>query len=60
MLVERLADRAITIGHQRMMHRRAGITHVTSMDTDHSPFYADPAALAGALVDLPPFGAGDA
>ena len=44
--IECLADKAITIGHQRMMHRRAGITQVSSMDTDHSPFFADPATLA--------------
>lgn len=50
--IECLADKAITIGHQRMMHRRAGITHVASMDTDHSPFYADPEALAGFLIDF--------
>ncbi|MFN9542619.1 MAG: hypothetical protein ACK59B_05460, partial [Alphaproteobacteria bacterium] len=44
--IECLADKAITIGHQRMMHARAGITQVSQMDTDHSPFYADPATLA--------------
>ena len=48
--IECLADKAITIGHQRMMHRRAGITQVSSMDTDHSPFFADPATLARQIM----------
>jgi len=48
--VECLADRAITISHQRMMYRRAGILQVSSMQTDHSPFYANPAVLAEQLV----------
>lgn len=48
--VECLADRAITINHQRMMYRRAGITQVSTMQTDHSPFYADPATLATQLA----------
>jgi pimeloyl-ACP methyl ester carboxylesterase len=48
--IECLADRAITIGHQRMMYHRAGIAQVSTMDTDHSPFYADPATLATQLT----------
>jgi pimeloyl-ACP methyl ester carboxylesterase len=52
--VECLADRAITISHQRMMHRRAGITQVSSMQTDHSPFYANPAVLAEQLIGHAP------
>lgn len=48
--IECLADKAITIGHQRMMHRRAGITQVSSMDTDHSPFFTDPATLARQIM----------
>lgn len=48
--IECLADKAITIGHQRMMHSRAGITQVSRMETDHSPFYADPETLAAQLI----------
>lgn len=48
--IECRADKAITIGHQRMMYRRAGIAQVSSMDTDHSPFYADPTTLTAQLI----------
>ena len=49
--VECSADQAISIGHQRMMHRRAGIETVTTLDSDHSPFYSAAEALVSRLVD---------
>jgi pimeloyl-ACP methyl ester carboxylesterase len=50
--VECTEDRAIGVAHQRFMRERAGIAHVATLATDHSPFYSAPGELASALGDL--------
>ena len=50
--VECTNDRAVTIGAQRAMYRRAGIDDVITMDTDHSPFLSDPDKLARHLCAI--------
>ncbi len=50
--IECTEDRAISIAHQRFMCERAGIAHVATLATDHSPFYSAPRELAAALGDL--------
>ncbi len=50
--IECTEDRAISIAHQRFMRERAGIAHVATLATDHSPFYSAPRELAAALGDL--------
>jgi hypothetical protein len=50
--IECSEDRAISLAHQRWMRERAGITHVRTLATDHSPFYSAPAELADALCEL--------
>jgi pimeloyl-ACP methyl ester carboxylesterase len=50
--VECTRDQAISIDAQRAMCLRAGIQHIISMDTDHSPFLSRSAALAGHLCQL--------
>jgi hypothetical protein len=52
--VECSEDRAISIAHQRWMRERAGISHVATLATDHSPFFSAPEPLAAALCDLAP------
>jgi pimeloyl-ACP methyl ester carboxylesterase len=50
--VECSEDHAISLGHQRWMRERAGIAHVRTLATDHSPFYSAPAQLADVLCEL--------
>jgi hypothetical protein len=50
--VECSEDRAISIAQQRAMRERAGIAHVATRTTDHSPFYSAPSALAASVGDL--------
>jgi pimeloyl-ACP methyl ester carboxylesterase len=50
--VECTEDRAISIALQRFMHERAGIAHVATLATDHSPFFSAPEALAATLGEL--------
>lgn len=50
--VECTHDQAIGIAAQRFMYTRAGIDHVVSLATDHSPFISMPAVLAGHLCGL--------
>jgi pimeloyl-ACP methyl ester carboxylesterase len=45
-------DHAIGIGLQRFMRERAGIAHVATLATDHSPFFSAPEALAATLGEL--------
>jgi pimeloyl-ACP methyl ester carboxylesterase len=47
--VECLQDQAIVIGAQRRMQAAAGVRAAVTLDTDHSPFFSCPAALADAL-----------
>jgi pimeloyl-ACP methyl ester carboxylesterase len=47
--IECLQDRAVTIGLQRQMQRDSRCTHVYSLDSGHSPFFSQPAALAQLL-----------
>lgn len=48
--VECLQDRAIPIGLQREMQRALPCAPVITLDSDHSPFYSQPAQLAAALL----------
>jgi pimeloyl-ACP methyl ester carboxylesterase len=48
--VECTDDRSVPIGHQRAMQAALPCDPVFTLDTDHSPFYSAPAALAEALV----------
>lgn len=50
--IECLEDRAISIAHQRWLHRRAGIDPVLALATDHSPFISAPDELHRALEHL--------
>jgi pimeloyl-ACP methyl ester carboxylesterase len=53
--IECTKDQAVSIDAQRAMCGRAGIDHVISMETDHSPFISTPTALAahlGRLADV--------
>jgi len=50
--IECSEDRAIWIAHQRWMRERAGIAHVATLATDHSPFLCAPEALAAKLGEL--------
>jgi pimeloyl-ACP methyl ester carboxylesterase len=50
--VECLRDQAIPIGLQRRMHARLPCAQVCSLDTDHSPFFSAPDALADFLMSL--------
>lgn len=50
--VECLRDRAITIAKQREMHSRRPCETVLQIDTDHSPFFSRPSALADHLLSL--------
>lgn len=45
-------DRALTLDGQRGMLERAGIERVVAMEGSHSPFFAQPEALAAHLVAL--------
>ncbi len=45
-------DRALTLDGQRAMLARVGIDHVVAMTGSHSPFFAQPQALAGHLEAL--------
>lgn len=45
-------DRALTLEGQRGMLERVGFERVVSMPGSHSPFFAQPAALAGHLANL--------
>ncbi|MYN17362.1 alpha/beta fold hydrolase [Rugamonas sp. FT107W] len=47
--IECLQDRAVTIGLQRRMQRDSGCAQVYSLDSGHSPFFSQPAALARLL-----------
>lgn len=47
--IECLQDRAVTIGLQRRMQHDSGCTYVYSLNSGHSPFFAQPAALAHLL-----------
>lgn len=48
--VECLQDRCVPIALQRSMRDAVPCEHVGILDTDHSPFYSAPQALADALV----------
>ena len=50
--VEALQDRAVRIELQRSMHAALPCDPVITLDTDHSPFYSDPEALAAALLQV--------
>ncbi len=50
--IECTADHAISIAHQRWMRERAGIAHVATLSTDHSPFYSTPVELAARLDEF--------
>jgi len=50
--IECSEDRAISLAHQRWMRERAGIPHVATLATDHSPFFSAPEALAHQLSEL--------
>ncbi len=49
--VECLKDNAISIGLQRRMQRALPCDRVVTLDTDHSPFFSQPDALAQALTE---------
>ncbi|MET0374436.1 MAG: alpha/beta fold hydrolase [Rhizorhabdus sp.] len=50
--VECLLDNAIPIALQRLMQETLPCDPVFTLDTDHSPFYSDPQALADCLLQL--------
>ena len=50
--IECRRDRAIPVELQRRMARDSACPVVASLDTDHSPFFSTPDALAGALLTL--------
>ena len=50
--IECLQDRAITPALQKKMYTAMPCQQVLSLDTSHSPFYADPKALVDALLSL--------
>ena len=50
--IECRRDRAIGIDHQRHMLQRFDCRLLASLDSDHSPFFSDPAALVSALDAL--------
>ena len=50
--IECLRDRAITIAAQRRMRHALPCDPVFTLDSDHSPFLSQPAALAGLLGSL--------
>jgi pimeloyl-ACP methyl ester carboxylesterase len=50
--IECTRDRAIGISVQRRMHAARPCAKVLSLDTDHSPFYSTPEALAAQLASL--------
>ncbi|WP_076866019.1 alpha/beta fold hydrolase [Bradyrhizobium mercantei] len=50
--VECLQDKAISIEAQRRMHRAATVARVTTLDSDHSPFFSCPDRLAALMDEL--------
>jgi pimeloyl-ACP methyl ester carboxylesterase len=50
--IECLQDRAISLAWQRKMQSHVPCSKVVSLDTGHSPFFADPEALATHLTEL--------
>ena len=50
--IECLQDAAISIGAQRRMIDRGGITEVVTLDTSHSPFFSAPETLADAIESM--------
>jgi len=50
--IECLQDNAVPIELQRKMQSELPCRPVVTLDTDHSPFFSAPAALAGALLDI--------
>ena len=50
--VECLRDKAITPAAQRQMISATGVDRVLAIDTDHSPFFSEPATLAVHLASL--------
>lgn len=50
--IECLQDKAISITAQRRMHRNAGVSGVTTLDSDHSPFLSCPSKLARVLEEI--------
>jgi len=50
--IQCLQDQAIPIANQRRMVELAPGTTTVTLDTDHSPFYSAPQALADALCDI--------
>ncbi len=50
--IECTKDRAVSIASQRMMVERLPCESVITMDTDHSPFFSEPAELAKHLLSL--------
>jgi pimeloyl-ACP methyl ester carboxylesterase len=49
--IECLQDRAVTLDLQRCMQRDTPCDRVISLDSGHSPFFSQPAALVNALLD---------
>jgi pimeloyl-ACP methyl ester carboxylesterase len=49
--IECLQDRAVTLSLQRRMQRDTPCDRVISLDSGHSPFFSQPAALVRALLD---------
>lgn len=49
--IECLQDRAVTLDLQRRMQRDTPCDRVISLDSGHSPFFSQPAALVAALLD---------
>jgi len=50
--VEALQDQAVPIAMQRLMQAALPCEPVIALETDHSPFYSDPEALADALEQV--------
>ena len=50
--IECTDDNAIPLGLQRRMQAHWPCADVASLDTDHSPFFSDPEALTGHIVEL--------
>jgi len=50
--IECTRDRAISLGRQRAMAGSVALERVVTLETDHSPFLSQPAALADHLHDL--------
>jgi len=50
--IECLRDEALPLALQRLMHQAMPCDPVFTLDTDHSPFYSDPAGLSERLMSL--------